>query len=329
MFKIQNFPKMKNTFFILLAVLFVITSCSKDEGPGYELSEDAEYYMNFAFDLMEQHSIRKKEIDWEAFREKYLIMADGTKTYQGTYSVLNKALKELDKHSFFMSPGSYTGSQSKGDSEIDWPEAYIDQEIGFLKLPAFSGTSRQATKYATMLQDSIRSFDQKNIKGWIVDLRENRGGNMYPMIAGVGPLFDTDILGYFIMPEEYETSWGYKNGSSTIYSSNVCTVTNYYILQNSTLKIAVLQSGSTASSGEATLISFIGNENTRTFGKESAGYSTANASYEMPDSARLVLTVSYMADRNKTIYGEKVKPEQDWSVDDAHVPAINWILKEN
>ena len=52
-----------------------------------------------------------------------------------------------------------------------------------------------ATDYAKTLQDSIRARDRVGLIGWIVDLRGNSGGNMWPMLAGVGPVLGEGVAG--------------------------------------------------------------------------------------------------------------------------------------
>ena len=79
---------------------------------------------------------------------------------------------------------------------------------------------------------------------------------MWPMIAGLGPLFDNSVLGYFIDADENTVSWGYENGSSMLGSRSVVTVDEPYVLLNPQPKIAVLSSKRVGSSGEATLIAF-------------------------------------------------------------------------
>ena len=56
--------------------------------------------------------------------------------------------------------------------------------------------------------------------------------------------------------------------------------------------VAILTSNVTASSGEATLLSFRGLENTRTFGQPSAGYASGNLIIDMPDGAGLMVTTA-------------------------------------
>ena len=67
--------------------------------------------------------------------------------------------------------------------------------------------------------------------------------------------------------------------------------------------VAVLTGGSTASSGEAVLVSFLGAENARTFGAPTAGYATANRTFLLPDGARLAITMAHMADRTGRVHG--------------------------
>jgi C-terminal processing protease CtpA/Prc len=73
--------------------------------------------------------------------------------------------------------------------------------------------------------------------------------------------------------------------------------------------IAVLTSQHTSSSGEATLVSFLGMDRVRTFGLPTAGYSTANTTVELSDGALLVLTVAVMADRTGRRYGTSIVPD--------------------
>ncbi|HEX6590292.1 MAG TPA: hypothetical protein VF039_14900, partial [Longimicrobiales bacterium] len=66
----------------------------------------------------------------------------------------------------------------------------------------------------------------------------------------------------------------------------------------------------TASSGEATAIAFLGRPDTRTFGQPSAGFVTANDTFELPDGAYLVVTVGYEADRTGTAHRDALVPDE-------------------
>ncbi len=75
-------------------------------------------------------------------------------------------------------------------------------------------------------------------------------------------------------------------------------------------KVAVLTDNGIASSGEATFIAFKKRPNSRSFGSATCGLSTANRGFALSDGALLNLTVSVMADRTKTPYGDSVQPDE-------------------
>jgi len=119
-------------------------------------------------------------------------------------------------------------------------------------------------------------------------------------------------LGYFIDPDDEKIAWGYAKGSSYALSSSnsVTTVSEPYTLMNTDVKVAVIISNQTASSGEATAVSFIGRPNTRFFGEATCGLSTANRTFNLNSGGKLVLTVSTMADRNMNAYGGQIQPDE-------------------
>jgi C-terminal processing protease CtpA/Prc len=102
-------------------------------------------------------------------------------------------------------------------------------------------------------------------------------------------------------------------------------IENPYMIKNMDKKIAVLIGKATASSGEATAVSFIGKEDTRFFGVETAGLTTGNAAFELKDGARLFLTTTIYVDRNKKKYGATIKP--DYATFQARKKAIEWIIE--
>src|SRR5690606_40666707 len=55
----------------------------------------------------------------------------------------------------------------------------------YLLVPGFAGGSHaHQVDFAETLQALIRSLDEAGACGWIVDLRRNSGGNLWPMLLG-------------------------------------------------------------------------------------------------------------------------------------------------
>ena len=156
----------------------------------------------------------------------------------------------------------------------------------------------------------------------VVDLRGNGGGDMGPMLAGLSPLLpDGDALFFHSAMGDSPVT---VDGTST---SGGGTSLSVDAQKNTDIPIAVLVDAHTASSGEATMLAFKGLENAVSFGYPTAGYATANAVYDFPDSSSLMLTIAQDMDRNGEVYGdEPVAPDR--AVDDAAAAAQAWLLQQ-
>ena len=64
-----------------------------------------------------------------------------------------------------------------------------------------------AAAFADAIQAAIRQADRAELAGWIVDLRGNTGGNMWPMLAGFGPVLGEGTAGFFIDPDGVGVPW--------------------------------------------------------------------------------------------------------------------------
>lgn len=192
----------------------------------------------------------------------------------------------------------------------------LSDRIGFLNVPGYEGSKEQSKQYATTLHNLIRDMESAGVREWIVDLRCNGGGNMYPMICGVGPLLGDATLGYFVYANN-KVPWWYRNGRSGQAREVDCKVDHPYRLRTEHPPIVVLTSHYSASAAEATLLSFEGLPNVHVLGEPTHGQDTANDIFKLSDGALVVLTVSSEADRTGRVYTGPVQPDlaatTDWS----------------
>lgn len=203
----------------------------------------------------------------------------------------------------------------------------------YVELFGFEGTPAMTKQYIDTLQSEIAELDAQHPAGWIVDLRRNMGGNMWPMIAGLGPFFGDATLGYFVGPTSRE-AWFYRKGVAGSGKELICRASHPYRMKDGKAPIAVLTGETTASSGEITLISFKGIPNVRQFGHPTRGLTTGNDEYPMSDGALLVLTTTRDADRTGRVYTGSVAPDEgaetDWvhygtEADPVVLAAMRWI----
>src|SRR5690606_30923928 len=99
-----------------------------------------------------------------------------------------------DEHSVILSPSDVWDlyHDPKQEDFIDnfTFEGYLRPDrIAYLKMDgAMHSTNEKAFNYSDSLQSLIKSLDIENPKGWILDLRENDGGEFSSMLVGIGPL---------------------------------------------------------------------------------------------------------------------------------------------
>ena len=147
------------------------------------------------------------------------------------------------------------------------------------------------------------------------------------MIAGLGPLIGDGICGYFLDIDNKPTAnFAYQRGGALLNQSINVQIDKPYQLARSNPKVAVLIGGSTASSGEAATLAFVGRPNTRFFGSASCGLSTVNRPYDLPsDSYRLNLSIGRMGDRTGKVYDKEIVPNDILPNEQAVAGAVKWI----
>jgi C-terminal processing protease CtpA/Prc len=306
--------------------------------PAAELpiSTEAAAYLEEALDIMQNKSLHRHSIDWDIIRTSAFEVARHAQTPADTYGAIRYALVRLgDHHSHFLTPESHTQVQEMTANDNPPPRGkLLLDKVGFISIEGFGGFDGEA--YATQIQDLIRELDGHNPCGWIVDLRENTGGNMWPMLAGLGPILGEGKAGTFVDADGQKVDWFYQDGRALLESEIQAEVEgSAYRLTADSPPVAVLTGPSTASSGEAIAVSFRGRPNTRSFGRYTTGLSTANSAFPLPDGALIVLTTAVFADRTGQTYGDRIYPDE--LVDDVRKftflmdeaipqPAIDWLM---
>jgi hypothetical protein len=297
--------------------------------PSASISAVAADHLGQVIDTMQANSINRQSINWTNFRTAVFADAGAAQTIPDLYPAIRTAVRLLgDGHSSYRSAdGSTTifvGTRSCSAPAVVAPA--LPATIGYVRVTGFSGDAAQSTAFADGVQAAIAAADRDDLIGWIVDLRSNGGGNMWPMIAGVGPVLGEGPLGYFIDPTGLDTLWEYRNGGSILNGNVAQRVSTTYRLRRPQPKVAVLVDNRVASSGEATFVAFIQRPNTRSFGSPTCGLSTSNRGFPMANGALLNLTTAVMADRAKTRYGDSIPPDEViGDPDEAVRRAMTWL----
>jgi carboxyl-terminal processing protease len=277
-------------------------------------SPSAIAYLDAALGIMEAYSINRIRVDWPALRARARARIAGAQRPANTYAAIRLALAELgDHHSHFLEPRASAERASGGAAWPDSNARLVDERFGYVRIPGYAGGEAEAMRtFARQMQDAIRTLDRPSTCGWIVDLRGSTGGNMWPMLAGIGPVLGEGVAGSFVTPGGGNpVRWAYRGGAVIAGDIVQLAVPRApYRLRRPGSPVAVLTGGSTASSGEAIAISFRGLPNARSFGAATGGFSSTNRNYSLPDSATIVLTIALDADRTGVVHGGPVPPDE-------------------
>jgi carboxyl-terminal processing protease len=271
-----------------------------DPLPPPELAWAAEWYLNSALNLMEAESIRRNQIDWPALRQRAFDAAGPAQRPRDTHDAIRAAVAELgDGHSSFVSnPGAVNPQPRTHPSGTTLDGG----RVGYLRVPWFA--HEDPDSHAVEYHDLLRSLDSPAVCGWVVDLRTTAGGNMWPMLAGVGPILGNGTAGSFVDADGGRRTWAYADGDTYIGGGLYTRLpAPAYTLHRPNPPVAVLTNNVTVSSGEAIAVSFRGRPDTRIFGTPTRGLSSGNRGFVLSDGAFLILTATYMADRDGTSYG--------------------------
>ena len=192
------------------------------------------------------------------------------------------------------------------------PEAEIlgadDTPVALVFMPQ----GRRDSAFATAFQQSLAALDARRPCGWIVDLRGNGGGDMWPMLAGLGPILGDGAVGGSVNSSGARDHWVYQGGEAIFEDASGVRKTLAVVADPVVVTapaIAVLIDRGTASSGEAMAIAFRGDPRARLFGETSYGASTATRGFKLSDGANLVIAVSTFVDRAGRIYPHGITPD--------------------
>ncbi|MCS4230036.1 peptidase S41-like protein [Stenotrophomonas maltophilia] len=298
-------------------------------------------------DLMEQRALYREAVDWTLVRAD---VAGAHGDPARVRAVLDAAIQRSSKgHGRWVAAGSVQppaqlnavpgAGAAAGRGGLP---ATLDRRLGWVAVDRFSPTlastpaeqARQSVQRAVALQQRLRDADSSPRCGWVVDLRNNSGGNMWPMLLGVEPLLripgdGIQVLG-MLRGAGPNVPWESHDGTLMAKGRPMLGFGQPgYRLREPGGPVAVLVGERTASSGEAIALAFRGRPDTRSFGAPTAGFATSNSSIRLPDGTLFLLTDTLMADRNGVGDGGPIVPDQVTDGEAATLAAAHrWLLSQ-
>lgn len=293
-------------------------------------------YLDAALDIIQRHSIKRGEIDWKRWRTDAYDRSPDALTRAETHDTLRFVLAALgDRHSGFFTPEMVTKLNGLSAADNPAPDGQvIAGRFGYVRVPTFMSLNQLAIdRAAARLRRVVRAVDTQHPCGWVVDLRNNSGGNMWPMLAGLGPLLGSGSLGAFVDPDGTTTSWIYEAGmAAEAQEPRARVLDGDDGFTAADTSVAVLINRRTASSGEAVAVALSGRPRTRLFGQPTRGLTTSNRQFVLSDRAMINLAVATFADRTGRAYPSGIQPHEITEVtadDQVPVAATVWLGQQS
>ena len=234
-------------------------------------------YVRKAIKLMDKHALFAEGPVWDEARREAL--AAEPATMEEAHEVTRKAIKVAGgKHSFLWTQESQHES-AETDQTVSPRVEVLDDGIAVIVLPRFiAQEQKEMRRYALCVLDTL----PESIPGAVIDLRGNTGGNMYPRGASVHPLLTDGVV------LKFRT----RRFTSPVTKSYFPKTVGLEARPSIDCPVALLVDSLTASAAEMVMLCFRGQERTRVFGTPTAGYTSGNQLYPMPDGSQLALTTS-------------------------------------
>ncbi len=283
-----------------------------------------------ALNLMKKEYYEKNSVGWDSLVTEAKRKLALVNTCSDSYAIIEGCFNKMKANHSFIIPvaktAAYTNdtsySQGKppaGAMMGEIKSSFADKDIAYLSVPWVCTTNPViCAQLADSLQQLIATLDEKGISKWIIDLRMNTGGNCWPMLAGIGPLLGNSLCGYFVLSNS-KAPISYRDGNAMNGNKVICGVSRKaYTTKIAQKYMAVLVGPNTSSSGELVALAFKGLPNTELFGEPTAGFTTANTSFNLLDRSMLVLTIGVEADRAGHICYGRIIPDEIITVPPAY-----------
>lgn len=184
-------------------------------------------------------------------------------------------------------------------------------------VPMFSGGGAKAAAFADDIYRRIAVGAGQRC-GYIIDLRGNGGGNVWPMLVGLSPLLGDRYNSYDQRPDGSRKLYATLTGGKAIiadkddpnYGAAIVGIDVWRAFpQLARRPVAVLIDDAVGSSGEGVAVAFKGRAKTRFFGQNTYGLASSNEGFMVGDRINVVVTTGLMTDRGGRTYQRGISPD--------------------
>ena len=317
---------MNKIFFVNVTVLMLLANISFSQNLSTKDSI-SNFYRELIENLQTKY-LNRNEINWDKVESYALKNALTAKNFEESLTAVSLVFDSIKCNhcQLFSEKSFYKSSLNKSLYEDDFSREFllkyqeqppfevklVIDNIGYIQIPEMlmlDLTKDSLNLETQKMYDQIVNLVKENtIEGWIVDLRFNTGGNVYPMLASLHYILgdnivykELDALGNIIKTNQL------KNGGFYC-GENLEAKAKTSVMPNLKIPVAIIIGKMTGSSGEDIAVAFKNRNHTIFIGENTYGYLTGNDLIELPYNSKMALTTCYIVDNNN-IYREFIIPD--------------------
>ncbi|MDR7133110.1 C-terminal processing protease CtpA/Prc [Lysobacter niastensis] len=281
--------------------------------PSLETQATADPVLSKAIAFAKEKAFKAPSVDWPAVEAEATAKWLAAPGEDGRTAAIRHVLGALkDGHSSYRPPDTYKsdpGAMRHSPAEPIARADVAEGRFGRLVINGWSGDSSQVPAATALVRNELRKAMSIGSCGLIVDVATNSGGNMWPMMGGLAPLYEEGTL---------ETFEG-RDGTIIVNVRNGLLRKNDHVyplvealpkLDAKPKFVAIIIGRKTASSGEILALGFKHQANARSFGRATAGATTANSSIRLPNGGLLAITSSRIRDRAGAVQHGPLVPDE-------------------
>jgi len=303
---------------LIITSLFLFSNVAYGQGEPLTVEDSINTFYTKLFEELKANYLNTASIDWPTVESYIMKEALKSETLERSLEVSVKLFDTIQgDHLLLFSEKNWYNStlgkkitaeqfnQSLADAYTNnkpFEAKVINGNYGYVLIPGMpliDATRAELDEAGQKIYDAIIKIEQSNnIKGWIIDLRLNIGGNSNVMLAGLYHLIGNGTTHLSLdIDKHVKVLTSLQNGM--LYKNHeINTAIKPSLKPKPHIPVALISGIITTSAGEFVMLGFRGRKNSIIIGEESYGSTTANDLYEMPFGIKAAITESYGTDRS-------------------------------
>ena len=323
----------KILLFLLVLTVFFVRS--------YAQVSSVSQLANAFLDTVERHAYNKSLIKWDSIRPLFIEQAKTISDINGLAPHFRRIIRQLkDGHSalYFEKADRNQAAEKElfkkmagmTDKEAGFPPKIFSHfmtkdHYAYIRVPEVLYEQR---KYVDTIGVQLKALDAQDPKAWIIDLTDNNGGSIFPMVWHFADLIDVDSTYSTVDRTGAEDKQKVRMRDLNDQDQKWAKLFDLEYdkvppvdIKNKNVPIVLLVSEVTSSSGEFFITHFKGQKNVTIIGQMTSGQTSANDQFPVGHNYMINLTTAVLKDRTGKIYeiGEGINPDIPIVIDFAKV----------